>query len=71
MVCPDGCEMGGACEHELTDYGRCLAVEWIVNEGANLEESYGGPPGEPVDGPVEVSWNGEYWEWCYTDVGGR
>ncbi len=45
----------------------CNLVEYIDSSGG-IEESYGGGPTEVRSGPVEVLWNGDYYEWWYYHV---
>jgi hypothetical protein len=69
LICDKGCESWPCgCEgHELVDYGKCNAAEWITDCGS-LEEMYSGKDLRPLkDGPVEVTWEGDYYSWRYVD----
>lgn len=64
MTCPDGCDswLVDEHEHELVDYGQCLAVEWAEN--TTVAECHSGGTTRLHDGmPVDVEWTGDGWTW--------
>lgn len=66
------CEEGCHCESDdrepqTKDWGECLIVTWLANDGPYWYESYDGDPTEPKSGPIEVNWSqtDETWLWSY------
>lgn len=65
LTCPEGCETWDTFhDHELVDYGSCLAVEW--SEGVGVAEAHEGGPHDLSHGmPVHVWWQSEGWMWAW------
>lgn len=66
--CRLGCEecLQWPCEHALVDVGCCNAVEWFDGEG--VADCYVGGAVHPLmDGPIEVWWQHDFWEWAYPE----
>ena len=62
MGCPAGCDEW-PCGHDPEDQGRCLVIDWL--EADDFADSYAGIPEPLRDGPVELAWNGDGYEWRY------
>ncbi len=55
--------------HPLKKTGYCNFREWM-DCSSSIIESYGGPETEVRSGPIDVTWNGDNFEWTYVGVGG-
>ncbi|HVX20911.1 MAG TPA: hypothetical protein VHB02_06170 [Acidimicrobiales bacterium] len=68
LNCPEGCESWDITdhEHELEDYGSCVFVEWVDQDGAQF--TYGGAFHPLVNGAIEPKWNGDHYTWNYVDA---
>jgi hypothetical protein len=64
MGCPAGCDE--PCVHLPVDQGECLAIPWINND--DVEDTYAGDLTQLRDGPVELTWSGDGYEWRYPVV---
>jgi hypothetical protein len=62
--CADGCE-SYPCEHPPT-FGRgCGVLDWFED---STECYYAGPETAIHDGPIEIQWTGEGYEWTYSET---
>lgn len=65
------CEEGCSCrvndrEPQRKDWGECLFCVWL-DESGTWTEQYEGPETEVRCGPIEITWNGDYYTWRYPD----
>lgn len=72
-ACREACECDGGCICDgatlrLVDF--CNPLAWIENDDCGLVELYEGSTPTPLrDGPVEFTWEGDYYGWRYIDDG--
>jgi hypothetical protein len=67
----DACEEGCVCrslgvEPVMTEYTECLPIT-ALEEGGTWEEQYNGPETRVRCGPIDITWNGDCYEWRYSE----
>lgn len=69
MNCTMNCPTIQECEpdHEATDYGTCMFVEWMEDDGGM--HYYGGEKTRARAGMIIPEWAGDYWVWRYPKPG--
>lgn len=66
MACAEKCS-DWPCEHDLADYGTCIALEWFENDGG--VETF---RGEKIvySGPIEPAWDESgFYQWSIPGPG--
>lgn len=63
--CAEGCEERCTApgEHRREPTGSCNLKDWLEN--GDLVECYAGPTATLVNGPVDISWDGDNYLWRY------
>jgi hypothetical protein len=64
--CEEGCinPSGHRPGYVHSDY---CGLTLCLSEGGTWDEQYEGPPADVRCGPIEVTWQDDYWTWRYAD----
>lgn len=78
QVCSHGCDMdeistvcGDSGTHDFVDgarpEGQCNVTDWLSAEGT-WDELYDGLDAVVRSGPIEATWEGDYYTWDYAET---